>query len=57
MSNISKYVARGLGIESEAGITMIEYGLIAGLIAVAILSGITLVGSNLSNALTTGAVH
>lgn len=37
----------GLG-RSEKGATAIEYGLIAALIAVVIISGLTLLGSNLS---------
>jgi pilus assembly protein Flp/PilA len=47
MRGISKYVACTLGIESEGGVTAIEYGLIAGLIAVVIITGVTLVGTNL----------
>jgi pilus assembly protein Flp/PilA len=31
------------------GVTAVEYGLIAGLIAVAIIAAITLLGTNLSN--------
>ncbi len=34
-------------IENRAGVTAIEYGLIAGLIAVAIVVAVTLVGTNL----------
>lgn len=47
MRNISKQVASALGIESEAGVTAIEYGLIAGLIAVVIVTAVTLIGTNL----------
>ena len=35
-------------IRSEAGVTAIEYGLIAALIAVAIITAVTLVGTNLN---------
>jgi pilus assembly protein Flp/PilA len=35
-------------IRNEAGATAIEYGLIAALIAVAIISGVTAMGSKLS---------
>lgn len=35
------------------GVTAIEYGLIAGLIAVAIIAAITLLGTSLSNLFTT----
>lgn len=48
MRNISKYVAVHLGVDSEAGVTAVEYGLIAALIAVAIISAVTLVGNNLA---------
>jgi len=48
MRNISKYVAAHLGVDSEAGVTAVEYGLIAALIAVAIISAVTLVGNNLA---------
>ncbi len=36
-------------LKSEAGVTAIEYGLIAALIAVAIITAVTLVGSNLTS--------
>jgi pilus assembly protein Flp/PilA len=35
-------------VRDEAGVTAIEYGLIASLIAVVIIGAITLVGTNLS---------
>jgi pilus assembly protein Flp/PilA len=35
-------------LDSESGVTAIEYGLIASLIAVAIIVAVTLVGTNLS---------
>ena len=41
--------------ENRAGVTAIEYGLIAGLIAVAIVVAVTLVGTNLK--LVFGAVN
>ncbi|MEJ0019405.1 MAG: Flp family type IVb pilin [Acetobacteraceae bacterium] len=50
-------MAGALGIESESGVTAIEYGLIAGLIAVAIISAITLVGTNLSGMFNYIATH
>ncbi|WP_233862504.1 Flp family type IVb pilin [Paraburkholderia adhaesiva] len=34
--------------KDDAGVTAIEYGLIAALIALAIIAGVTTVGSNLS---------
>ena len=39
-------------IQDESGATAIEYGLIASLIAVAIVVGATAVGTNLNNAFT-----
>ncbi len=35
--------------EHEDGATAIEYGLIAGLVAIVIITGLTLLGSDLSN--------
>ena len=40
-------------LRSRAGATAIEYGLIAGLIAVAIISGVAAVGTKLSTAFDT----
>jgi pilus assembly protein Flp/PilA len=48
MRGISKTVARWFSIDSQRGVTAIEYGLIASLIAIAIIIGITLVGTNLN---------
>lgn len=48
MRNVSRAVARWLSVNSERGVTAIEYGLIASLVAVAIIVGITLVGTNLN---------
>ena len=45
--SVSKSVAGWLSIESERGVTAIEYGLIASLIALAIIIGLTAVGVNL----------
>ena len=39
---------RALALKSDEGVTAIEYGLIAALIAVAIIVAVALVGSNLS---------
>lgn len=44
----SKRVARWLSVESESGVTAIEYGLIAALIAVFIIASVTIVGSQLA---------
>ena len=39
-------------IAEDAGVTAIEYGLIAALIAVGIITAVTLVGTNLSSTFT-----
>ena len=48
---MSKFVTRFLN--DESGATAIEYGLIAALIAVVIVTALTTVGTNLKNKLTT----
>ena len=48
MRKLALKYARALSIDSEKGVTAIEYGLIASLIAVAIIGAVTLVGGNLS---------
>lgn len=40
--------ARQIGVESEEGVTAIEYGLIASLVALAIIAAATTLGTNLS---------
>ena len=40
-------------MESEKGATAVEYGLMVGLIAVAIIVAVTLIGTNLSTMFTT----
>jgi pilus assembly protein Flp/PilA len=45
---IGTRLARWLSIESESGVTAIEYGLIAALIAIAIVVSVTLTGTRLS---------
>ena len=52
MRNLSKRVSRWFSVESESGVTAIEYGLIASLIAVAIIVAVTLVGTNLAGLFT-----
>ncbi|AYY58830.1 Flp family type IVb pilin [Burkholderia multivorans] len=39
-------------LKEETGVTAIEYGLIAGLIAVAIVAGVTSIGGSLGNMFT-----
>jgi pilus assembly protein Flp/PilA len=50
LSYTSRTIARWLNIESERGVTAIEYGILAALIALAIIGAVTLVGTNLSGA-------
>ena len=47
MRNTIKRLAARFGLASESGVTAIEYGLIAALIAVTIITAVTLVGTNL----------
>ncbi|WP_315706445.1 MULTISPECIES: Flp family type IVb pilin [unclassified Bradyrhizobium] len=47
MRRFATKVAGWLSIESESGVTAIEYGLLAALIAVVIITSVTLVGTNL----------
>jgi pilus assembly protein Flp/PilA len=48
MKRLSRAIARALSVKSERGVTAIEYGLIASLIALAIITAVTLVGTNLT---------
>jgi len=52
MCRLSKKVANWLSLESEGGVTAIEYGLIASLIALAIIVGVTTLGTNLGGLFT-----
>lgn len=49
---ISKKIAGMLSITSERGVTAVEYGLIASLIAIGIIVGVGLVGTNLNDLFT-----
>jgi pilus assembly protein Flp/PilA len=53
MRKVSRAIARWLSIKSERGVTAIEYGLLASLIAVAIITAVTLVGTNLTSTFNT----
>lgn len=55
MSKFSRKIASALGVTSEKGVTAIEYGLLAALIAMAIIVAVTLLGTNLSDTFTTVA--
>jgi pilus assembly protein Flp/PilA len=48
LSDISRSVYAWFKVESEQGIAAVEYGLLAALIAVVIITAVTLVGTNLS---------
>ncbi|PNG27174.1 Flp family type IVb pilin [Methylocella silvestris] len=52
MSGFYKNIVSWLSIDSEQGVTAIEYGLIASLIAIAIIVAVTLVGTNLAGLFT-----
>lgn len=47
MLRLSKSAAHWLKLHDEQGVTAIEYGLIAALIALSIIVGVGLVGTNL----------
>jgi len=47
MRNVIERIAAQFGVHSESGVTAIEYGLLAALIAVAIVTSVTLVGTKL----------
>jgi pilus assembly protein Flp/PilA len=49
MRQFSRTVASWFSLTSERGVTAIEYGLIASLIAVVIIAGLTLIGTNLQS--------
>jgi pilus assembly protein Flp/PilA len=50
--SVAGKVAGWLSIESESGVTAIEYGLLASLVALAIIVGATLLGTNLGGLFT-----
>ena len=49
----NRKVEHRLGVDSDNGVTAIEYGLIASLIAVAIIVAVSLVGTNLTSVFNT----
>jgi pilus assembly protein Flp/PilA len=57
MEHVMRYLYEAIcayrPIRSEEGVTAIEYGLIAALIAVAIIAAVTTVGTNLTSVFTT----
>jgi pilus assembly protein Flp/PilA len=48
MRKIARIVADWFSLTSERGVTAIEYGLIAALIAVVIITAVALIGTNLT---------
>ena len=48
LSKLLKPVVSWRKLDSEKGVTAIEYGILAALIALAIIGAVTLVGTNLS---------
>jgi pilus assembly protein Flp/PilA len=48
MRNLAVQLAQLFSVRSERGVTAIEYGLLASLIALAIIGAVTLVGGNLN---------
>jgi pilus assembly protein Flp/PilA len=48
ITKLATSVTRWMKIDSERGVTAIEYGILASLIALAIIVAVTLVGTNLS---------
>ncbi|MFI5024008.1 MAG: Flp family type IVb pilin [Alphaproteobacteria bacterium] len=57
MLRFARFVKSALALKSNEGVTAIEYGLIAALIAVAIIVAVTLIGTNLSLTFNTIAGH
>lgn len=49
MNRIARTLANVFAVDNEKGVTAIEYGLIASLIAVVIITAVTLIGTNLSS--------
>jgi len=57
MSKLTRILAKRLALASNRGVTAIEYGLIAALIAVAIIAAVTALGVDLSATFNTIAGH
>jgi pilus assembly protein Flp/PilA len=49
MKRLAIFLAAMFDISNEKGVTAIEYGLIASLVAVVIITAVTLVGTNLTS--------
>ena len=48
MRNLAKHLVVWLMVDSKSGVTAIEYGLIAALIAISIITAVTLTGTHLA---------
>jgi pilus assembly protein Flp/PilA len=57
MRKFVRPLAACFSADSESGVTAIEYGLIAALIAVVIIVGVTAIGTNLAVVFTTISGH
>jgi pilus assembly protein Flp/PilA len=57
LQNLIRAAAEARPIRSETGVTAIEYGLIAALIAIAIVAAVTQVGTRLSTLFNTVSGH
>ena len=57
MKRIANVLASLFDIKSKTGVTAIEYGLIAALVAVTIVTAVALVGTNLTATFNTIAGH
>lgn len=53
MKRLAQVLATAFAVSNKKGVTAIEYGLIASLIAVVIITAVTLVGTNLSTTFST----
>jgi pilus assembly protein Flp/PilA len=53
MEWLPRVLTNVLAIRDEKGVTAIEYGLIASLVAVVIITAVTLIGTNLSSVFNT----
>jgi pilus assembly protein Flp/PilA len=49
MRKFARSAARWLSVDSEEGVTAVEYGLIAALVAVAIIASLTYFGNSLGD--------
>jgi pilus assembly protein Flp/PilA len=53
MKRLFKTITAKFAVNDESGVTAIEYGLIAALISVVIVTAVTLIGTNLSSTFNT----